>query len=423
MTSTWPLLWPGMATLVVVMGLGRFAYTPILPEMLQAQVLSLQASGWVAAANFSGYLAGALLATVVSSRRWQQHMLSAALMVSVLLLATMPLTTSVGLWSVMRFVAGMASALGLIYVSAIIFERLEQRGQSALKPWVYVGVSIGMASSSLVVLALPIEQASWRLNWWVIAALALLVALFAGWGLRRLRRLPSHPAAGGAPVQVTPPTAQVLPATGQAASKVPPEPSSVVSPEPSPADPAERKRQESAFRVTACAYGLFGFAYVIHATYLPAMVRAAGYPQDAANWTWVLVGLMAIPGIAFWNQAASRFGLRRTIAACYAFEGLTALAPVFEASLAGALVAAFGLGAVLTPVSGLALTHGRALGMGQAARVVGIMTMCFSAGQILGPIVAAHLAEGAGFAAPSAVVSLALIVCSVLVARFSADPR
>jgi predicted MFS family arabinose efflux permease len=153
------------------------------------------------------------------------------------------------------------------------------------------------------------------------------------------------------------------------------------------------------------------------------MVRAAGYSQDAANWTWVLVGLMAIPGIAFWNRAAARFGLRKTIAACYAFEGLTALAPVFEASLATALVAAFGLGAVLTPVSGLALTHGRALGLGQAARVVGIMTLCFSAGQILGPIVAAYLAEGAGFAAPSAVVSAALLCCSLLMIRFSADPR
>ena len=394
MTSAWPLLWPGMATLVVVMGLGRFAYTPILPEMLQAKVLSLQASGWVAAANFCGYLAGALLATVVSSRRWQQHLLSAALVASVLLLAAMPLTTSVGLWSVMRFVAGVASALGLIYVSAILFERLEQRGQSALKPWVYVGVSIGMASSSLVVLALPLEQTSWRWNWWVMASLALLVGLLAAWGLRRLQRL--------APERVAEPAPQ---------------------PQTQPQTQTQTQTQAHAFRVAACAYGLFGFAYVIHATYLPAMVRAAGYSQDAANWTWVLVGLMAIPGIAFWNRAAARFGLRKTIAACYAFEGLTALAPVFEASLATALVAAFGLGAVLTPVSGLALTHGRALGLGQAARVVGIMTLCFSAGQILGPIVAAHLAEGAGFAAPSAVVSAALLCCSLLMTRFSADPR
>lgn len=410
MTSAWPLLWPGMATLVVVMGLGRFAYTPILPEMLQAQVLSLQASGWVAAANFSGYLAGALLATVVSSRRWQQHLLSAALAASILLLAAMPLTTSVGLWSILRFVAGMASALGLIYVSAILFERLEQRGQSALKPWVYAGVSMGMASSSLVVLALPLEQASWRWNWWVMAALALLVGLLAAWGLRRLRRLPperlhrASMAAGSATAGLAPTRMQV-PAQTQSQTQ------------------SAMQKQARAFQVAACAYGLFGFAYVIHATYLPAMVRAAGYSQDAANWTWVLVGLMALPGIAFWNRAAARFGLRKTIAACYAFEGLTALAPVFEASLATALVAAVGLGAVLTPVSGLALTHGRALGVGQAARVVGIMTLCFSAGQILGPIVAAYLAEGAGFAAPSAVVSTALLCCSLLVVRFSADPR
>lgn len=395
MTVIWPLLWPGMATLVVVMGLGRFAYTPILPEMLQAQVLSLQASGWVAAANFTGYLAGALLATLVTSRRWQQHLLTSALVGSVLLLAAMPSSASPWIWSALRFVAGMASALGLIYVSAIIFERLERLGQSALKPWVYVGVSMGMAACSLLVLALPEGMASWQDNWWAVAALGAAVAVMAWLGLRPLQvaALAARPAtvanagAGGAPSE------------------------------------SGLRQQSRAFVAAAAAYGLFGFAYVIHATYLPAMVRAAGYPQAAANWTWVLVGLMAIPGIAFWNRIAARYGIRTAIAACYAVEGLTALAPVFSGSLGAAMVAAAGLGAVLTPVSGLALTHGRALGAGQAARIVGIMTMCFGAGQILGPIVAAHLAQGAGFAAPSAVASLALLSCSLLVFRLSADPH
>jgi MFS family permease len=392
MTSVWSLMWPGMATLVVVMGLGRFAYTPILPEMLQAEVLSLQASGWVAAANFTGYLAGALLATLVTSRRWQQHLLTAALAASVLLLAAMPATTSPWVWSVMRFIAGMASALGLIYVSAIIFERLERLGQSALKPWVYVGVSMGMAACSLVVLALPMGLASWQTNWWAVAALGAVVAVIALLGLRPLQAAAIE---AGRDAAV---------ASGRSA-------------------PIGTQHQSRAFLAAAAAYGLFGFAYVIHATYLPAMVRAAGYPQAAANWTWVLVGLMAIPGIAFWNRIAARYGMRTAIAACYAVEGLTALAPVFSGSLGAAVMAAAGLGAVLTPVSGLALTQGRALGAGQAARVVGIMTMCFGAGQILGPIVAAYLAQGAGFAAPSAVASLALLSCSLLVFRFSADPR
>lgn len=393
MTALWPLMWPGMATLVVVMGLGRFAYTPILPEMLQAQVLSLQASGWVAAANFTGYLAGALLATLVTSRRWQQHLLTSALVGSVLLLAAMPSTTSPWVWSALRFVAGMASALGLIYVSAIIFERLERLGQSALKPWVYVGVSMGMAACSLVVLALPEGRASWQDNWWAVAALGAAVAVAAWLGLR--------------PMQVAARAArtETVASAGSTSSE------------------SGLRQQSRVFVAAAAAYGLFGFAYVIHATYLPAMVRAAGYPQAAANWTWVLVGLMAIPGIAFWNRIAARYGIRSAIAACYAVEGLTALAPVFSGSLGAAMVAAAGLGAVLTPVSGLALTHGRALGAGQAARVVGIMTMCFGAGQILGPIVAAHLAQGAGFAAPSAVASLALLSCSVLVFRLSADPH
>lgn len=402
MTALWPLLWPGMATLVVVMGLGRFAYTPILPEMLQANVLSLQASGWVAASNFVGYLAGAMLATLIVSRRWQQRLLSGSVAASVLLLAVMPLGASVWVWLPVRFVAGIASALGLIYVSAIVFERLERLGRSELKPWVYAGVSVGMAASSLVVLALPLENTTWREAWWAVAALATVVASMA---LRGLVPLQAHFLSASA----------LAPAPAPAPSR------------PTDLRPALDRRVPASsssrvFLAAALAYGLFGFAYVIHATYLPAMIRAAGYPQQAAHWTWVLVGLMAIPGIVFWNRVARRYGLRIAIACCYALEGLTAMAPVFNGSLAAAIVAAVGLGAVLTPVSGLALAHGRALGRGPAARIVGLMTICFGTGQILGPVVAAYLAEGAGFAAPSAVASLALLTCSLLVARFSAEP-
>jgi predicted MFS family arabinose efflux permease len=236
---------------------------------------------------------------------------------------------------------------------------------------------------------LPTGSGGWQQAWWAVALLAAAVALAALIGLASLQsRFVPNPV--------------VAPPSG-----------------PARADEAPPRR---ALIAAALAYGLFGFAYVIHATYLPAMIRAAGYPPQAAHWAWVLVGLMAIPGIVFWNRMASRHGLRTAIACCYAFEGLTAMAPVFNGSLAAALVAAVGLGAVLTPVSGLALTHGRALAGGSAARIVGLMTISFGTGQILGPIVAATLAEGAGFAAPSAVASAALLTCSLLVWRLSSEP-
>jgi Uncharacterised MFS-type transporter YbfB len=55
--------WAGAIALVVAMGIGRFVYTPILPAMAHALALGHAMTGWIASANFAGYLAGAVLAS------------------------------------------------------------------------------------------------------------------------------------------------------------------------------------------------------------------------------------------------------------------------------------------------------------------------------------------------------------------------
>ena len=55
----------GLAALAVAMGIGRFAFTPVLPMMQGEGRLTLAQGGWLASANYVGYLAGALLAMFV----------------------------------------------------------------------------------------------------------------------------------------------------------------------------------------------------------------------------------------------------------------------------------------------------------------------------------------------------------------------
>src|SRR5256885_10285028 len=60
--STTRIVAIGMAGLAAAMGIGRFAFTPLLP-LMQADGLTLSQGAWLAAANYLGYLVGALLGT------------------------------------------------------------------------------------------------------------------------------------------------------------------------------------------------------------------------------------------------------------------------------------------------------------------------------------------------------------------------
>jgi MFS family permease len=402
MTATLPTgawvraLWPGIAALVAVMGIGRFVYTPILPDMLAAGALTLREAGWVASANFVGYLVGAMAASRIHGPAAQSALARAGLAATVVTLAAMAATDGLAAWMALRFASGVASAFALVFVSTQVLARLTAIGAADRTIALYGGVGIGIAASAALTQAVHATDGSWRAAWAVSAVLAAVFAA-AAWRGAGWRPGPGGArAATGAAAAAS--TAEAAGTAGAADTIAP--------------DPTGRR----AFLAVVLAYGLFGLGYVIHATYLPAMVRAAGYPPSAAAWIWVLVGLASLPSIAAWRAVARRFGARAAIAGCYAVEGATALVPLAGDSIAWAAVAAFGLGATFIPVTGLALPFARGLDPANAARAIGTMTAAFGAGQIVGPVAAAYLADGRGFGGPSVLACVALLAAAALMA-------
>src|SRR6478752_2133695 len=108
------LAFGGLLAIAAGIGVGRFVYTPILPPMVEALGLTKSEAGLIASANFVGYLVGALLAAVRlpgSRRAW----LIGALAANALALAAMGVANSLALFLLLRFIAGLVSALTLIF--------------------------------------------------------------------------------------------------------------------------------------------------------------------------------------------------------------------------------------------------------------------------------------------------------------------
>ena len=106
------VIFAGISALILTVGLARFAYTPMLPVMREQAGLSYLAGGWLAAFNYAGYIAGALVAATTADLGRKFHYYRIGLVAAVLTTAAMGLTQDAALWALLRFVSGMSSTAG-----------------------------------------------------------------------------------------------------------------------------------------------------------------------------------------------------------------------------------------------------------------------------------------------------------------------
>ncbi|MEZ5832326.1 MAG: YbfB/YjiJ family MFS transporter [Dongiaceae bacterium] len=373
------LAFGGGIALASAMGIGRFAYTPILPEMTASLHLSASEAGFIASANFAGYLAGALIATAHFFAPHRRAWMLSALLLSALTTGAMAATESITLFALLRFLGGVASAFALIFTSSLILDRLSAAGRGRLAPHQFAGVGAGIAISAILVALIAAFRAAWQWQWVACAALSLLaVAAVAA-------LVPSRPHVAG---------------TGGGASG---------------------SRIGGALAALIVAYGLFGFGYVITATFLVQLVRSNATIAPIEPYVWLLVGLSAVPSVPMWAMVERRIGSGEAYAVASLALAGGVLASVLWLTPAGAILASILLGVTTIGITVMGLVGARRLAHGAASRIIALMTASFGLGQIIGPIFAGWLHDLTGtFLLPSAAASALLIVSAILVWKFSA---
>jgi MFS family permease len=348
------------------MGIGRFVYTPVLPFMAEAIPLTASAAGLIASANFLGYLLGAV-ATSFRIPGAPKLWLIAALIASAVTTGAVGLWSSVAIIAGLRFLGGMASAFALVFASSLVLEGLGRAGRSSLA-WVhFAGVGIFIALSSQVIL-LPL---GWQGMWLVSGLVSLIGVVVVG-------------------------------------LLVPAQPSAV----PRAGGNAPGTQQATGLIRLAISYGLFGFGYVITATFLIAIVREQPTLRPFEPVAWLAVGLAAAPSVLIWVTVGRRIGLERAYALSCAVEAVGVLCSLWSAT-AGILLAAVLLGGTFVGITALGLQAARAQTTGDPRRALGLMTTAFSIGQIIGPSFAGHLRDATGsFAVPTVCAAVALLLAT-----------
>jgi len=359
------------------MGVGRFVYTPILPFMLTALPLSEREAGFIASANFVGYLAGALLASAPALPGSRRFWLLSALALSAVTTMAVGAGTAVLTILLLRFVGGLASAFVLVFASTLILERLAVLKRGSLSALHFAGVGVGIACSAVLVSVLTGSGSGWRWLWVVPGAVSVLAVFVVA------RLVPDQP---------EPPT--------------PPRPAG---------------RTIGLFPVVA-AYGLFGFGYVNTATFLVAIVRAAPEVRGLEPLIWILVGLAAVPSVTFWTWLGGRFGMRMAFAVACVVQAVGVASSVLWVTAAGVILAAALLGGTFMGLTALGLVVGRSQAGGDPRRIFAVMTAAFGLGQIVGPAVAGLLYDATGSFVSSSLLAVGALIAAaglILVKKYA----
>ena len=339
----------GLLALAAAMGIGRFAYTPILPLMKSGAGLTDSFAGLLAASNYLGYLLGALWSARPIWRAYRVAAIKWSLIAGLITVPAMAFAQNDVLWLLARFVSGAASAFTLILVSSVILDRASKEGHRSWPGILYTGVGIGMVLSGILI---PIvEHDGWRASWYASAALFALLVIPALVWMREDAATPGQ------------------------------EPRSVAKP-----------AYNRGFWALMAAYCGQGIGYIIPATFIVVVLRATPGVGAIAAFAWIVVGLIATPSTLLWNRLASRFGTRPMLCSALLLSACGVVAPLYAPNAFGAIFAAFALGATFMGVTVLVNLEARARFPQASHRAIGDLTASLGIGQILGPLLVSALA-------------------------------
>ena len=361
----------GLLSLAVAMGIGRFAFTPMLPVMQSDVGLTVQTGGWLASANYAGYLIGALAATRLHVAPLRA-ILAGLVAIAVTTLA-MGFTHAFFEWAIWRTLAGIASAFVLVHVSAWSVQHLAALKRPSLGGVVFAGVGIGVAGAGLICLAFVAIGTTSAQLWLILGAVSILALLAI------------------VPLLASTRTAAPAGTTG-----------------PAPAN------QHAPFggdewRLIIC-YGAYGFGYIIPATFLPVMARQVIPDPALFGWAWPLFGTAGTIATLLAARASKPAQARSHWAIShFVMAGGCAVAALVH-SFAAVLIAALAVGGTFMVITMYAVQEARNKAGALARPLIGAMTAAFALGQIVGPLlVRGATGGGTEFAVPLLLATVVLL--------------
>lgn len=346
----------GILSLILTLGIARFAYTPLLPLMQQQSFLGIAEGGWLASINYIGYLSGAIIAALINDLKLKDRLYRIGLVVAVITTAMMGMAESYWLWSISRFLAGLTSAAGLLLGSGLIMNWLIRHDHRSELGIHFSGLGLGIFISAVFVEWMS-GSFDWQQQWWLLTlfGFALLIPAWL-W-------LPPPDSAtttrGGSSMQDSPPAKSFL-------------------------------------RLFILVYFCAGVGYVVSATFIVAIVDQLPGMAGKGNWAFIVMGLGAAPACIIWDLIARRIGDLNALILAFVIQIIGIALPIVFPNLMMTLIGAFLFGGTFIGLVSLVLSMAGRYYPTRPAKMMGKMTISYGIAQISAPAITGLIARSSG---------------------------
>lgn len=364
----------GILSLILMLGIARFAYTPLLPLMQQQAGLGVSEAGWLATINYVGYFCGAVSASLISDLTAKDRLYRIGLITAVVTTAGMGLTENLWLWALLRFFAGLSSAAGLLLGSGLILNWLIRHDHRSELGIHFSGLGLGIAFCAIAIEYMN-QYLTWDQQWLTLTVVGVLL-LIPAW------------------LWLPPPDTTTSTRSGVVMLDAPP--------------------SKVFLRVFMVAYFCAGVGYVVSATFIVAIVNQIPGLEGKGSWTFMVLGLAAAPACIIWDLLARRFGDLNALLAAFILQTVGILLPVIEPGLLPTIIGAALFGGTFIGIVSLVLTMAGRYYPTRPAKMMGKMTISYGIAQILAPAITGILAEHSGHYNDGLIIAAAMMTLGAI---------
>ena len=348
------ILLAGILSIIISIGIARFAFTSLLPAMLE-DYLTLTYAGILASVNFVGYLSGAIFVIFIRDINKKVKLLRLAMLFSILSTLSLALNTNETLWLIARIVAGFSSALLFLIGSSIVMLKLTMPNKTKAMGIHFSGIGFAIVVSELIS-QYVLKSATWSEAWLALTLFSFLASFYIFYILSFEKEIKQE-------------------ATQHVLSK------SIFS---------------SYVILLILAYFTEGVGFVVQGTFLPDIINSLKGLEGYGNIAWLIVGIAGIPSSIIWMRLAHKYGSINMIIIAMFLQIVGLLIPTFTSNIYPVLLSGALYGSTFIGLVALFMNRAGELAKNNPVVLMGSMTAAYGIGQVIAPLYSVALIEHFG---------------------------